>query len=294
MNLQRYLARGKEMVDLELETRLPGDSRLPAALREAMRFALIGSGKRIRPILVLAISEMYRADPRRILPIACAVELVHTCSLILDDLPGMDDAEFRRGKPAVHRIYGEGIAILAALGFLNQAYRILWDERLAGILGRETVLFLGGMLSGAIGPAGMISGQAADLGIGSGEPTLESLEYIHSRKTGSLFIASAEMAAIASGANPPEISALRGFSKNLGLAFQITDDLLDARGDPERMGKPTGQDAEKFTFVNLCGVDGARKLVDELIESSRRALDRFRSRASRLLEFADYVRTRDR
>ena len=294
MNLEEYLARGKGLVDRQLETRLPGDPRLPARLREAMRFALIGPGKRIRPILMLAISEMFRADPGRVLPIACAVELVHTCSLILDDLPEMDDAEFRRGKPVLHKTFGEGVAILAALGLLNQAYRILWDDRLAGHLGRETVLRLGEKLAGAIGPDGMISGQAADLGTGSGEPTLESLEYIHSRKTGSLFIASAEMAAIACGAHPDETSALRDFSKNLGLAFQITDDLLDARGDSERIGKPTGQDAEKFTFVTLCGIDGARKLADELIGSSRRALDRFGSRASRLQDFAGFVGTRDR
>ena len=285
MQIEAYLEQSRRDVDAALVGRFAPDADLPGRLGEALAYTVAAGGKRIRAALVFAAGEMFGSDRPALLPIGCAVEMVHACSLILDDLPSMDDAPTRRGNPAHHRVFGEGVSILAAVGLLNQSFRLLADA--AGSL-------LVGRLARAVGPDGMISGQYADLHPPADGDRLESLEFIHSRKTGRLFIASAELGALAAGAGPDEVDALGRYAKNLGLAFQITDDLLDRTGTPERLAKPVGQDQNKLTFVSLCGPDGARQLAGELIDTAAEALVPFGPRAERLQQLAGFVRQRDR
>jgi geranylgeranyl diphosphate synthase type II len=281
----------------------PGRPAMAAPVREAMEWALLAPGKRIRPTLTLAVSQMYRADTRRLLPVACAIEMVHASSLILDDLPCMDNSALRRGRPACHVAFGESTAILAAVGLLNHAYAIVAGEVGRAKIKEVTRDFLRVMaarrLAAAIGLDGVIGGQFADLAAGprraSGEKVdLPTMEFIHSRKTGSLFIASAEIGACLSGALPEEVETLASYAKNLGLAFQITDDVIDAVGDTRTAGKPVRSDTDRATFVALCGLDGARTLAGELVKTAVAALSPFGRRAERLRDLARYVAVRDR
>jgi len=219
------------------------------------------------------------------------VEMVHAASLILDDLPFMDDASLRRGKPVLHRVVGEANAVLASVALLNLAFATVAEaSALRERTRREAAL----CLTRAIGASGLIGGQVADLAATGKRLELEALEYVHSHKTGALFQAAAELGALGAGARVREVEALRRYAKNLGLAFQITDDLLDYSGDPSTTGKDAGLDRDKTTFVSLCGIDGARQLVDDLIAASVAALAPFGRKASRLTALAEMVRERDR
>lgn len=307
-DLDAWLASWRGRIDDVLPSLLPGrDESSPpvmaAPVREAMAWALLAPGKRIRPTLTLAVGEMFRADTRRLLPAACAIEMVHASSLILDDLPCMDDSPVRRGRPACHVAFGESTSILAAVGLLNHAYAVL-----AGEVGRAKIkevtrerlrALVARRLAAAIGLDGVIGGQFADLeaerGWAAGHPIdLPALEFIHSRKTGSLFIASAEIGAWLSGGSQEEVEGLSSYAKNLGLAFQITDDLIDAAGDARKAGKPVRSDKDKATFVTLCGLAGARTLAGELVETAIASLALFGRRAERLRDLARYVAARDR
>jgi geranylgeranyl diphosphate synthase type II len=217
--------------------------------------------------------------------------MVHASSLILDDLPCMDDASLRRGRPVLHRALGEANAILAAVGLLNAAYATVLE---APQLRERVRVEAARMLASAVGAEGLIGGQVQDLEGTGKRLDLEALERVHRLKTGALFLAAAELGALASGARPAGREAVHRYAKNLGLAFQITDDLLDYSGNPETTGKDAGQDRERTTFVNLCGIDRARRLVDELIDTAISALAPFRNRAAILRALAEHVRTRDR
>lgn len=262
-------------------------------VERAARDALFAPAKRLRPILGLMVSEMFGADPATVLPAGCAVEMVHTASLVLDDLPCMDDATLRRGRPATHVAYGEASAILAAFALINRAFEVLaagWPEG-PDAAGRAD---LARDLARAIGMHGMIAGQEADLA-GTDRPLdFETLEFIHSRKTGALFTASAAIGARAARARPAEVAAVTAYAKNLGLAFQIVDDLIDLTGQSAEAGKDVGQDRRKTTFVSFAGVEGARQLAGELIEAAEQALAPFAARAQGLRELARYVVTRRR
>ena len=295
------MRRWRDAIDGALPALLPPRHETAAAVHDAMAWTLLSAGKRIRPTLTLAVGEIYRVEARRLMPPACAIEMVHASSLILDDLPCMDDSPLRRGRAACHNQFGEATAILAAVGLLNHAFAILAGEphgapadstrdRLRAIVARR--------LAAAIGTDGVIGGQMADLAAtGDGRPgqvDLATLEFIHSHKTGSLFIASAEVGAHLSGATADELEALVAYAKNLGLAFQITDDLIDAVGESTAAGKPVRADAGKTTFVTLCGVEGARTLASELVDTAIASLDSFGRRASRLRDLARFVANRDR
>jgi geranylgeranyl diphosphate synthase type II len=211
--------------------------------------------------------------------------------LILDDLPSMDDATLRRGRPALHKVVGEANAILAAVSLLNAAYAAALE---APGMSDRTRAEAAALLTRAVGSDGLIGGQVQDLA-GTGQRLdLEALEWTHSHKTGALFLAAAELGALASGARTAPREAVLRYAKNLGLAFQITDDLLDYSGNPATTGKDAGQDRERTTFVNLCGIEGARRLVDELVDAALAALARFGKRAATLHALAELVRSRDR
>jgi geranylgeranyl diphosphate synthase, type II len=289
--LLAFLADGKRQVEDALDQLVPPLGTPPPALHEAMRYTLLLPGKRLRGVVVLATAEMLKGDPEDALPLASAVEMVHAASLILDDLPSMDNATLRRGKPTLHRIAGEANAILASVALLNAAYAVVAD---APGLGEKTRAEAVRRLARAIGAEGLVGGQIVDLEATGRRVDLDALEFIHSHKTGALFIVAAEFGALAAGGRARDIEALAHYAKNLGLAFQITDDLLDYSGNPETTGKDAGLDRDKTTFVSLCGIDGARRLVDELIDVSIAALRPFGRRAALLSALADFVRGRDR
>jgi len=302
----------REQVEAALPAMLPRRHETAAPVHDAMAHALLSPGKRIRPVLTLAVGAMYRARPARLLPAACALEMVHAASLVFDDLPCMDGAATRRGRPTCHVLFGEATAILAGVGLLNRAFAILAGEGSPGATRDRLRALLARRLAAAIGTDGLIGGQTADLEVARGgrgprgprgprrdgradpPPDLQRLEFIHSHKTGSLFIASAEVGAHLSGATPREVEALASYARNLGLAFQITDDLIDAVGEERAAGKPVRSDARRITFVTLCGVEGARALATELTATAVSCLAPFGRRARRLEELARLLEVRDR
>ena len=272
--------------------RLAGSGRAPA-VQAALEDSLFAPAKRLRPIVSLMVAEVFRADPRRVLPAGGAIEMVHTASLILDDLPSMDDARARRGRPACHVAHGEATAILAAFALLNRAYEILaegWpdgpDAAVRSDLARD--------LARAVGLDGMIAGQSEDLRMTDQPIDFQTLEFIHSRKTGALFTCAAALGAAGARASAAETAAVSAYAKNLGLAFQIVDDLIDVTGDAAAAGKDVGQDLKKTTFVSFSGVEGARQLAAELVETSEVALRAFGPRAQPLRDLARYVVARKR
>jgi geranylgeranyl diphosphate synthase type II len=256
------------------------------AVNEAIRYTLLAPSKRVRAVLVLLSSGLCGSDSKA-LPAACAVEAIHAASLILDDLPSMDDAPLRRGRPTVHKVYGEAIAILAAFGLLNEAYRSIARSYEGPLAAKLTAL-----LTDAVGLDGLVAGQAEDVLATDSALNFETLERIHRRKTGVLFGAAATAGALTAGGTAADISALTAYAKNLGLAFQVVDDLLDVTGTPEETGKAVLHDARKTTFVSFSGVDGARQLAQELCRTANAALAPFGSRAARLRELADFVAAR--
>jgi geranylgeranyl diphosphate synthase, type II len=279
--LPRFFADYQRRVSAELE-RLVGREGGP--VQRSMAYTALAPSKQVRAVLVLSCAELCRGTIDRAVPAAAAIELVHSSSLILDDLPSMDDAPLRRGRRANHLEFGEAIAILAAFGLLNLAFGTL-----ARSFGPELAAQLTSVTSEAVGPAGLIGGQAIDLLATDQQITFETLERIHRGKTGALFVAAATCGALTAGASPEPIAALTAFAKNLGLAFQIVDDLLDVEGDPAETGKAVREDARKTTFVSFSGVGGARQLAVELCETADRALARFGNQADRLRELSAFV-----
>src|SRR5438477_5111506 len=269
---------------------IPG--RAPA-VQAALEDSLFAPAKRLRPIVSLMVAEVFRADPRRVLPAGCAIEMVHTASLILDDLPSMDDARSRRGRPACHLAHGEATAILAAFALLNRGHEIL-AEGWADGPDAATRDGLARDLARAAGLDGMIAGQSEDLRLTERAIDFPTLEFIHSRKTGALFTCAAAVGAAGARASAAETAAVTAYAKNLGLAFQIVDDLIDVTGQTETAGKDVGQDLKKTTFVSFSGVAGARELAAELVAASVEALRAFGPRAEPLRDLARYVTARPR
>ncbi|HEX7182797.1 MAG TPA: polyprenyl synthetase family protein [Thermoanaerobaculia bacterium] len=281
-------------MDRRLPELLPSPGERPEPVRRAMEYALTGPGKRVRPVLTLMVAELFGQRSGTVLDLACAVEMVHACSLVLDDLPSMDDASLRRGRPTAHRMFGESVALLAALALLNRAYALVAASANRLSLRRYTPEDMVHHLAAAIGSDGLIGGQALDLLSGPGEMDLELLEYIHSHKTGALFMAAAELGAMAADARRKDLEAVSRFAKNLGLAFQISDDLLDVLGTPEETGKDIAKDTGKVTFVKLLGVPGAQALAAELLGFAVASLDPLGRKADPLRELVRFVSQRSR
>lgn len=281
-------------VDRRLPELLPPAGARPEPVHQAMRYALTGAGKRVRPALTLAVADLCGARSGPVLDLACAVEMVHACSLVLDDLPSMDDAALRRGRPTVHRVFGESVALLAALALLNRAYALVAEAAHRLSLRRYTTEDVVHHLAAAIGSDGLIGGQALDLLTRPEEMDLDVLEYIHSHKTGALFMAAGELGAMAADARRRDLEVIARYAKNLGLAFQISDDLLDVLGTPEVTGKDTGKDETKVTFVKLLGVAGAQALAAELLGFAVDSLAPLGRKADTLRELARFVQHRSR
>ncbi len=273
---------------------VPPPTERPESVHRAMGYALTSPGKRLRPVLTLVVAEIFGAGPRKILDIACAVEMVHASSLILDDLPCMDDASLRRGRETTHRVFGEAVALLASFGLLNRAFAIVAERGQELKLRRYGTEDMVHHLAAAIGSEGLIGGQALDLESRPEALDLELLEYIHSHKTGALFLAAGELGAMAADARRRDLEVISRFAKNLGLAFQISDDLLDVLATKEETGKDSGQDEAKITFVKLLGVEGAQALAVELLDFAIDSLEPLGRKADALRDIALFVRHRGR
>ena len=285
----RFAAHARPPLEEALRHSLPPAVDRSASLSSAMGDALLSPGKRLRPLVALAAGDLARARRAAALTVAVAVEYVHAASLVLDDLPSMDDARRRRGRPALHITHGVATAELAAIALLSRAFELVAQAPEATAATRARV---SAELAGAIGAAGCCAGQAADLAADPSALTLEDLEAIHARKTGALFVAAVRGGALAGGASERALSALTLYARNLGLAFQITDDLLDREGDPDRIGKDVGRDAHRANFATLFGPAVSRQLVDELLGAAVAALSPFGPKSAVLADLARIVRDR--
>ncbi|MBD3349062.1 MAG: hypothetical protein GF400_07685 [Candidatus Eisenbacteria bacterium] len=253
---------------------LPDPGDYPERIHEAIRYSVVGGGKRLRPIMALAATRALGFDAAAMIRCACAIEYVHCCSLVLDDLPSMDDARVRRGRPTTHRAFGVATAILAADALLMHAFRLVADNGVD--VGADGVRMAGAVrdLATAVGSYGMVGGQHVDLETAAeGRIDAETLEYIQTRKTGSLFVVAATMPGTLLGAPEQPLEALRSYAMKLGFGYQIVDDILDATGEERVVGKDVGKDSDKATFVTLHGVDAARKTARGLLEAANRSLD---------------------
>lgn len=289
--LNHYLSERRALLDAHLE-RLGAAAAMPDVLRPAVETSLRSRGKRIRGLLTISVAGAFGTKPSQVIDAAAAFELIHASSLILDDLPSMDDAELRRGEPTLHRRFGEDLAILAAIALLNHAYGLIATSHAASSPRRWPLEKVVNRAVNAVGWDGTIGGQAVDLHSESASLDFQTLEYIHSRKTGALFVAAAVVGGMLANAREGALLAVEAYAKNLGLAFQITDDILDVTGTKEDLGKDVGKDASKLTFVKLAGLDGARKLNEELIETSIAAIVPLGKAAQHLRDLALMLRDR--
>ncbi|MFT4676618.1 MAG: geranylgeranyl diphosphate synthase type II [Patiriisocius sp.] len=277
----------KNLIESWLPSYLPA-GQTPTILHEAMHYALMAGGKRIRPILVLLTNQLLGGTQANAMATACAVEMIHTYSLIHDDLPAMDDDELRRGKPTLHIKFSEAIAILAGDALQSRAFEIITrDDHLAD----STQLSLIRAISTAIGPQGMVAGQVLDMEGENRSIDGTALVEMHNRKTGDLISASIMAGACIAGATDAEQQHLKDFGYSLGLAFQIRDDLLDVLGDTETLGKPQGSDQrqDKNTFTSIYGVEGARERLDTLRSRALTSLEPMGARAKPLVELTHFV-----
>jgi geranylgeranyl diphosphate synthase type II len=288
-----YFSARREQIDRHLAG-LASDTHAPAPLAPPLARAMTSPGKRVRGILLLAVGEAAGAKPEKLLDAAAAIEMIHASSLILDDLPAMDDALLRRGKPTLHREFGEDLAILSAVGLLNHAYGLVARNHAALSPRRWPMQQVVQRVVDAVGWDGTVAGEAVDLHSEGSTLDFDTLEFIHSRKTGALFVASAAVGGMLANVNPAPLQRLEVYAKNLGLAFQITDDVLDVTGSAEVLGKDVGKDLQRLTFVKLAGVEGARKLSEELVETSLTAIASLGAAARPLRELAAVVRDRVR
>jgi geranylgeranyl diphosphate synthase type II len=282
-NLDQYLDRVGARINTALDRLVPAATTAPATIHKAMRYSLFAGGKRIRPVLTLAACEAVGGKPAAAMPLACAVECIHTYSLIHDDLPCMDDDDLRRGKPTNHKVFGEGIAVLAGDALLTQAFQLAGtDARYVKELAR------------AAGSLGLIAGQVQDLENESRRATLNKIITTHRNKTGALINASIRLGAMAGGASAGELRRLTKYGQDLGLAFQIIDDVLDVTSTKEAMGKSVGADAknQKSTFPSLLGVAKSRAMAADLIADAHRQLKPFGKKAAPLSAIADFFLTR--
>lgn len=293
IDMARYLAERAELVEQALAREIAEPDGAAARLHEAMRYSLFAGGKRLRPVLALAACEAVGGKIEQALGFACAIEMIHTYSLVHDDLPCMDDDDLRRGRPTNHKVFGEAIATLAGDGLLTDAFSVLvrYARRNGIPVDDAALLETVAELAEAAGSQGMVGGQVIDL-LCEGQPMrLEELELLHSKKTGALFVASVCCGARMGGANELQLGALREYAKALGLAFQVVDDLLDVEASTESMGKRTGKDEArgKATYPSLLGVERSRKFAHDLADRACRAIDDFDERADPLRALAAFA-----
>lgn len=303
MDIKTYLKEKRELVDAFLKKYF-GSPVLPAILSDPMAYSIFAGGKRIRPVLALASYEACGGTADEIVPFASALELIHTYSLIHDDLPAMDNDDLRRGKPTSHKVFGEGMAILAGDALLTEAFYFLSSSNpplppfskggMGGLRNRITPVALLRIIrevAMAAGAYGMVAGQAEDIQAQGMGQNGENLSFIHTHKTGALITVSVRMGAILANAGKRRLASLTRYGENIGLAFQIIDDILDIRGDSAELGKPAGSDErkKKLTYPGLYGIDPSMRKAEELVQGALDALGDFSHKAGPLREIARYI-----
>lgn len=290
-DLKQYLEARRLMVEEALEGALPQQDGPETRVVEAMRYSLFAGGKRLRPILCLAASEAVGGDLKAAMPAGCALEMIHTYSLIHDDLPAMDDDDLRRGKPTNHKVFGEAIAILAGDGLLTEAFVLLSDYN--SLLPERAVQVIG-VIAEAASYRGMVGGQVVDILSQNKRADLETVQQMHSRKTAALIAAVTESGALTGKGSEAQVAALARYGRAIGLAFQIADDILDIEGDTELLGKTTGADEArgKVTYPAAVGLERSRQTANEMVNDALAALEGFDDRANPLRSLANYIITR--
>jgi geranylgeranyl diphosphate synthase type II len=289
--LDAYLSDRRAQIEACLESTLQAREDYPSGLCEAMRYSLLAGGKRLRPGLVIAGAEAVGGMGDHVMPVAAAIEFIHTYSLVHDDLPAMDNDDLRRGKPTSHKVYGEAMAILVGDALLTQAFELLTASTLAERVGTGISNAVVRKVACAAGPRGMVGGQVIDLEATGQSIDLPRLLELHRLKTGALLEVSVVVGGMVGGGNEQAIAALSEYGKCLGLAFQIVDDILDVTSSTEALGKPQGSDARnrKSTFVDLLGLDASRERAEELIEKGKASIDHLGLHAQPLAALADFV-----
>jgi geranylgeranyl diphosphate synthase type II len=290
-DLITYLKERQKLCEVALEKAVP--IRYPEKIYEAMRYSLLAGGKRLRPILCLASCEMTGGTIEMAMPTACALEMIHTMSLIHDDLPAMDNDDFRRGKLTNHRVYGEDVAILAGDGLLAYAFEYIASQ--TKNVPPERVLQVVAILGRAVGAAGLVGGQVVDLeSEGKSNISVETLNFIHNHKTGALLKACIVCGGVLAGASEQQLQRLSRYAQNIGLAFQIVDDILDVTATQEQLGKTAGKDqkAKKVTYPSLWGIEESRKQAQQLVESACAELEPFGEAAQPLVALAHFITNR--
>lgn len=291
--LKNYLKTKRELVDSNIEYHL-NKLEYPSVIAEGMRYSVLNGGKRLRPILLLMVLELFNKKIDLGLPIAVAIEMIHSYSLVHDDLPALDNDDYRRGKLTTHKKFGEAEAILIGDALLTHSFSVVTDET-KGVASDKLVRIIG-MISRYAGINGMIGGQTVDIESEKKKVSLETLKYIHENKTGKLIKLPIEIGAIISDATEEEYKALERYANGIGLAFQIKDDILDIEGDFEKIGKPIGSDLEleKTTYPSIFGIEKSKEILNEVISDAKRSLNIFsKEKVQIFLELADYIGIRE-
>ena len=297
MDIRTYLDEKKKIVDAALEKYCPKAMEFPPTLHQAIRYSVFAGGKRIRPILSMAAFDAVGGKGDEILPFACALEMIHTYSLIHDDLPAIDDDDFRRGRPTCHKAFGEAMAILAGDALLTEAFQLMTNCSIqstpAG--GEKLMLDLVNKVAQAAGISGMVGGQVVDIESEGQDVDLATLQYIHTHKTGAMILASVQIGARLGGAEGEFLKPYTHYGERIGLAFQIADDILDVEGKPELLGKSTGADLSKrkVTYPALLGIEESKRRARELIDLAIDALSPIGEQAEPLREIAQFIIARD-
>jgi geranylgeranyl diphosphate synthase, type II len=290
-DLEVYLQERRGLVDAALDGFLPSEDTRPPSVHRAMRYSVLAGGKRLRPILVIAGAEVVGASPSAVMPTACAMELIHTYSLIHDDLPAMDDDDYRRGRLTNHKVFGDAIAILAGDALLTYAFQLVAQNAAVPGVDAKVVCDVVAEIAEAAGTVGMVGGQVVDIESEGKTITAEELEYIHVHKTAALLRASLSVGARLGGADAAALAAVAYAGQSLGLAFQIVDDILDVEGSLETLGKTAGSDErkQKVTYPALHGIEASRREARRLIERTKSRLSVFGARSAPLCALADFV-----
>ena len=289
--MKEYMQRKIELINRELDGIYAENTALNTTLAKSMNYSLMAGGKRLRPILVMAAADAVGADGEKFLHLATSIEMIHTYSLIHDDLPAMDNDDYRRGKLTNHKVFGDGIAVLAGDALLTMAFEVIADSP---NVDTEKKLKVIKEMSHAAGAEGMVGGQVIDLESEGKKINMDTLRKMHSAKTGALFCAAIRSGAILGGATDKQLADLTQYARQFGLAFQITDDILDVTGDEASIGKPVGSDEKnhKSTYVTLGSLESARELAQKAVDEAKKALADFGKEADFLRELVDYLISR--
>jgi geranylgeranyl diphosphate synthase type II len=291
MDLKAYLNEKRAIVEETLGGIFPAPEGPAANIVSAMGYSLFAGGKRLRPILCIAGAEATGGEAKDVLPVACGIELIHTYSLIHDDLPVMDDDDMRRGKPTSHKVFGEAVALLAGDGLLTEAFHVMTSPDFLNRVRPDALLAAIALIAQAAGYEGMVGGQVVDIQSEGKEVDPSIVEFIHARKTAALISASVVSGAILAGAVEDQLKALASYGQNIGLAFQVSDDILDIEGDSGELGKNVGSDTrqEKITFPAVVGLKRSKEIQKELVDRAIESLAPFDQRAEPLIHIAKYI-----